>query len=153
MALLGGRGMTLLEEVCHCGGGLWGLICSSCAQCGTISFLLPVDQNVELSAPSPAPCLPVQCHVSCHDDNGPDLWTVSQLHLIVFLYKSCLYSWCFFTAIEILRQWHLPPSSTWGVQVLHVLISIWCHHYFSVSHSDGHRVVLYCCCSWVAGDV
>ena len=31
-------GMALLEEMCHCGGGLWGLICSSYAQCGTQSL-------------------------------------------------------------------------------------------------------------------
>lgn len=33
-------------------------------------FLLPADQEIELSAPSPAPCLPAQCHASHHDDNG-----------------------------------------------------------------------------------
>ena len=38
------------------------------------SFLLmPADQDVELSAPSPAPCLPAHCHASCHDDNGLNL--------------------------------------------------------------------------------
>ena len=35
-------------------------------------LLLPVDQDVELSAP-PAPCLPAHCHVSCHGDNGLSL--------------------------------------------------------------------------------
>ena len=34
------------------------------------SLLLPVDPNIELSAPSPAPCLPVCHHVSRHDDNN-----------------------------------------------------------------------------------
>ena len=32
-----GVGVVLLEEVCHCGGRLWGLLCSSYAQCGTQS--------------------------------------------------------------------------------------------------------------------
>jgi hypothetical protein len=36
----------------------------------THSLLLAVDLDVELSAPSPAPCLPAHCHASCHDDNG-----------------------------------------------------------------------------------
>jgi hypothetical protein len=34
------------------------------------SLLLPVDEDVELSAP-PASCLPACCHVSHHDDNEP----------------------------------------------------------------------------------
>ena len=36
-------------------------------------FLLPEDPDVELSAPSPAPCLPAYHHASCHEDNGPSL--------------------------------------------------------------------------------
>lgn len=47
-------GLALLEELC-------------------LSLLLPVDQDVELSAPSPAPCLPACCHVSCYDNNGLNL--------------------------------------------------------------------------------
>jgi hypothetical protein len=34
------------------------------------SSWLHSDEDVELSAPSPAPCLPGYCHASCHDDNG-----------------------------------------------------------------------------------
>jgi hypothetical protein len=37
------------------------------------SLLLPADQDVEISAPSPAPCLPPCCHASHHDDNGLNL--------------------------------------------------------------------------------
>ena len=33
-------------------------------------LLLPVDQDVELSAPFPALCLLGSCHVFHHDDNG-----------------------------------------------------------------------------------
>lgn len=44
-------GKTLLEEVC------------------LILFLLPTDLNVELSATSPALCLTVYNHTSCHDNN------------------------------------------------------------------------------------
>ena len=39
-------------------------------------FLLPVDPDVELSATSPASCLPA-CH---YDDNGLNLETMSQPH-------------------------------------------------------------------------
>ena len=43
------------------------------ARTSVVVFLLPADPDVELSAPSPAPCLPV-CHpVSRHDDNGLNL--------------------------------------------------------------------------------
>jgi hypothetical protein len=34
----------------------------------TFCCWLPSVQDVELSAPSPAPCLPEPCHASCHDD-------------------------------------------------------------------------------------
>jgi hypothetical protein len=59
--------VTLLEEVCQCGAGFE----VSDAKVGlvSLSFLLPVDQNVKLSAPSRAPCLPACCHASHHEDN------------------------------------------------------------------------------------
>ncbi|CAO2583435.1 hypothetical protein LEMLEM_LOCUS2742 [Lemmus lemmus] len=54
--------VALLEEVCHCWGRpVWG------------SLLLPADQDVELSAPSPVPGLPAGRHASHHDDNGLNL--------------------------------------------------------------------------------
>jgi hypothetical protein len=37
------------------------------------SSSLPLDQDAELSASPPAPCLPARCHASCHDDNGLNL--------------------------------------------------------------------------------
>jgi hypothetical protein len=36
-------------------------------------LLLPASQDVELSIPSPAPCLPGCYHASRHDDNGLNL--------------------------------------------------------------------------------
>jgi hypothetical protein len=54
----------------------------------TISSWLPLDQDVELSALL-ASCVPACCQASCHDDNGLNLWTVSQPRLNVCLYKSC----------------------------------------------------------------
>jgi hypothetical protein len=38
-----------------------------------VTFLLPTDQDVELSVSSPALCLPACCRASCHDDNGLNL--------------------------------------------------------------------------------
>jgi hypothetical protein len=34
-----------------------------------------LDQDLELLAPSPAPCLPGCCHASRHNVNGLNLWT------------------------------------------------------------------------------
>ena len=64
-----GVGVALLEEVCHCGGGLWDLSLS-CLE--TVCSWLPLGEDVELSAPS-APCLPGCCHAFHHDDNGLNL--------------------------------------------------------------------------------
>ena len=50
-------GVALLEEVCHC-GGLEVLYAQAKARAAHSLLLLPADQDVELSAPSPAPCLP-----------------------------------------------------------------------------------------------
>jgi hypothetical protein len=53
-------GMALLAEACH------------------FLFLLPVDPDRELSATTPAPCLPA-CHCASHrKDNGWVPWTESQ---------------------------------------------------------------------------
>ena len=38
-----------------------------------VSSLLPADQDVELSAPSPVLRLPAGFHASCHDDNALNL--------------------------------------------------------------------------------
>jgi len=70
-----GVGVALLEEGCHCGGGLRDLIYgkallsvaqSPSAACGS--------RHRKLLAPSPAPCLSAHCHASCHDDNGLNLY-------------------------------------------------------------------------------
>ena len=106
VALVGG--VALFEEVCHCGGGLWGLICSSHTQCGTQSPYTACRSRCRTLAPSPAPCLPALCHVSCHDDNGLNLWThkpapikcfllwvvlvIVSLHSNRMLTKTCVYS-------------------------------------------------------------
>jgi hypothetical protein len=76
--------VALLEEVCHWG---WALR-SQKLKPGPVAhlfFLLPSHLDVELSATSLAPCLPLWHHASLHDNNGLDLWTVSQPQLNVFL--------------------------------------------------------------------
>ena len=65
-----GVGVALLEEMCHCGGRIWGLLCSA-TSCDTIHFL--GDQDVELLVSSPAPCLTTGDHTSHLDDNGRNL--------------------------------------------------------------------------------
>ena len=70
--LLGGK--ALLEEECHCGVGVGFEIYHAQTMPSEAHLsLLPIDQDVELSAPSPAPCLPGCCHASHHDDNGLNL--------------------------------------------------------------------------------
>ena len=59
---------TLCSEGCVC-----HLITFSGLSVDSSLLLLPADQDVELSAPSPAPCLPACRHVSLHDDNGLNL--------------------------------------------------------------------------------
>ena len=67
---LGGSGDTdLLEKACHCRErGCEVLYAQAMSSVECILLLLPADQDVELSAPSPAPSLPTCCHASCHDD-------------------------------------------------------------------------------------
>ena len=52
----------------------WALSFSSCTQYDSQSLSVPSDQNVELSAPSPAPCLPACCHAPQHDGLKLTLW-------------------------------------------------------------------------------
>lgn len=64
MTLLGG--VALLEEVCHCGGGLRGLMYGQVTPSVESLLLAATDQYGELSTPFPAPCLPGCCHASHH---------------------------------------------------------------------------------------
>ena len=92
MALLGGM-MALLEEVWpqrKCVTVGWALrspMLRLLPVWKIVSSWLPLDQDVELSAP-PAPSLPTRCHASHGDDNGLNLWNQSQVN--VCLYESCL---------------------------------------------------------------
>jgi len=51
----------------------------------TVCSWLHLDEDVELSAPSPAPCLSAHCHALCRDDNGLTSKPVSQPQLHVSL--------------------------------------------------------------------
>ena len=64
VTLLGlvGVGVVLLEEVCHCGSWLSGLIYAQAMPSETVHFLFP-EQDVELPTASPAPGLPAGHHV------------------------------------------------------------------------------------------
>ena len=62
-----GVGMAPLEEVCHWGVGLDRSKVS--ARPSVTLILMPVDQDTELSATSPAPYLHACCLASHHDNN------------------------------------------------------------------------------------
>ena len=65
---LAGVGVVLLKEVCHLGVGIEVLYAQTTPSVAHSPLLLPVDQDVELSAPSPA------CHhVFRHDDTNLNL--------------------------------------------------------------------------------
>jgi hypothetical protein len=71
MALLGG--VALLEEMSL---WRWALRVSYAQAALSVTHSLswlPLNQAIELSAHSPAPCLLVHCHVSRHDGNELDL--------------------------------------------------------------------------------
>jgi hypothetical protein len=70
VTLLGG--VALLEEVCHRGVGFEVSNTQAIPSMTHSLLLLPVEQDVELLAPS-APYLTAPCHASCHDDNGLNL--------------------------------------------------------------------------------
>ena len=65
-------GVTLLEEGVTVGMG-FEVLCSCSFQYRRVVSLLPLDQDVELSALSLAPYLTAGCHVFCHDGNGLNL--------------------------------------------------------------------------------
>jgi hypothetical protein len=66
------RGNGLMEKVCHWGQEAGFEVLNVQAMPSEVHslLLLPVDQDVELSAPFPAPCLTECCHASLRDDNG-----------------------------------------------------------------------------------
>ena len=85
-----GVDVALLEELCHCGAGFEFSYTQAMPSVAYILSLLSVDQDIELSAPSPASHLPAHCHASClYDNNGLMSETVSQPQLNVSLYKNC----------------------------------------------------------------
>lgn len=82
-------------------------------------FLLPSDQDGELSAPSLAPCLPACHHVSCHNDNGLNLWSCKLLSIECFSFIEVSIVMVFLHSNETLAKtiffmrasmWHSPRA-------------------------------------------
>ena len=68
---------SLVRSVSLGVGGNLRLLCSSSSQWGkrgSVFSWFPLE-DLELSAPSSAPCFPRCYHASHHDDNGMNLWT------------------------------------------------------------------------------
>ena len=58
-----GVAVALLEEVCHCEGGLYVSNAQDTLTVDTVHFMIPGDTYGQLSAPFPAPCLHACYHV------------------------------------------------------------------------------------------
>ena len=93
--------MALLEEVCHCGGGLWDLNAQATSSV-SVHFLLPLQDAELFSYPSyiMSACTTTMPH---HEDDGLNLWTVSH-PIKCFPLQEFLWSWCLFTATETLTK-------------------------------------------------
>jgi hypothetical protein len=68
-----GVSVVLLEEVCHCGGWLWGFLHSSSTYCGTQSS---TDYGSRCRTLSSISSTMLACLLLCyhHDDNGLSFW-------------------------------------------------------------------------------
>lgn len=73
MCDLFGVGVALLEEVSLWGRGFEVSYAQALPSVGSSPLLLPANQGIQLSAPSPVPCLSARCHVSLHDNNELNL--------------------------------------------------------------------------------
>ena len=102
-------GVPLLNEVSnHESIVLWGPTFKHCLVWKRTFSCLPVEetvlqipqyQNVELSDPPPASCLPVCCHAYCPDNNGLNLWNCKPSSIKCHLLELP-WSWCLFIAME-----------------------------------------------------
>ena len=96
-----GVGVTLLE-VCHWSVDLEVAEVETWPE-GHCHFLLPVDLYVELSATSPARCLPACYHAFCHDNSELNLQNVSQLKLSLFCFLRVAMAMVFLYSNNTLR--------------------------------------------------
>lgn len=104
-------GVALFKDMCHWKLGRGVEVSEAQASLnGCLSFLLPVDPDVELSVP----CLPACCNVSCHADNGLNFWQSKQapvkyfLLLNIKLHKCPIFfsfSFLDFTSLLCIRIW------------------------------------------------
>lgn len=97
---LPGVGVALLKVVCHCGCTLMVSKPQWSPAWDTHHFLLPVDQDVEFSAISPAACL-IAC---CHEDNEINIWNYKLAPNKYFILLELLLSRCLFTTIETITK-------------------------------------------------
>jgi hypothetical protein len=90
-----GVDLALLEEVCHCAGGLWELP-PSCLEDRSLLAAFGIRCRV-LSSSNTMPAWKLACF--WHDDNGLNLRT-SKPALIKCCPFSESWSWCLFTAVK-----------------------------------------------------
>ena len=79
--------------------GEWALELSLFKLRPTALSLLPSAREGELSAPSPAPCLPVCHHAPHHEENRLKLWNCKPAPIKCFILERLLWWWRLFTAI------------------------------------------------------
>jgi hypothetical protein len=116
----------LLEEVCVCVGGgvFWGpmtsaeetLLLAACRTESPTSWVLhlePLDQDVELSAPT-EPSLLRCCHASYHDDNGLNLWNCkpAPVNFFFFFFIKVALVMVSLHSNKILRQWRINSRAS-----------------------------------------
>ena len=85
---LGGVGVAFFEEVVTVGAGFEVSYVQASPSVVNSLHLLPSDQDVELSSPSPTPCLSA-CHHASHHAKGLNLGDCKPVPIKCFLYKSC----------------------------------------------------------------
>ena len=115
-----GEGVTLLEEVCHCGGGALRIHMLKSGQCVPDSLPSCLWKTVfwhsvaQLSAPPPATCLP-SCCLASHHDNELNLWNCKPAPIKCCPLWELPWLWSLFTAMETLR--HGRQMSWWQMSL------------------------------------
>jgi hypothetical protein len=93
------KGVAMMEKACHCQGRLWGLLCTSCAQC-VIKTPSAAFRSRYGNLSFSSTCLPECCHASHYDDNGLNLWNCKPALIKYFSLYELPWSWCLFTPMK-----------------------------------------------------